>query len=63
MLVLESRQVLHLLVESLAFDSDLHAIVGLYLVAECDELLGEGYTCDEESNFTTEEDVRVCIDA
>ena len=31
--------------------------------AECRDLLGSGYTCDEESNLTTGEDVRVCIDA
>ena len=30
---------------------------------ECRDWLGSGYTCDEESNLTTGEDVRVCIDA
>ena len=28
----------------------------------CTEHLGSAYTCDEESNLTTGEDVRVCID-
>lgn len=29
----------------------------------CRDQVGEGYTCDTETNLTTEEDVRVCIDA
>ena len=29
----------------------------------CTEHLGSAYTCDEESNLTTGEDVRVCIDS
>ena len=30
--------------------------------SECTEHLGSAYTCDEESDLTTGEDVRVCID-
>ncbi len=30
---------------------------------ECRDWLGAGYTCDEETDLTTGEDVRVCIDA
>ena len=30
---------------------------------ECRDLLGQGYTCDEESNLTTGADIRVCIDS
>ena len=29
---------------------------------ECTEHLGAAYTCDSETNLTTDEDVRVCID-
>ena len=31
--------------------------------AYCTEHLGVGYNCDTESNLTTGEDVRVCIDS
>lgn len=31
--------------------------------SECTEHLGSAYTCDTESNLTTGEDVRVCIDS
>ena len=30
---------------------------------ECRELLGDGYTCDEETSLTSGADIRVCIDA
>lgn len=47
--------------------TDTEAVNGVCLFpcstpGECTDLLGDGYTCDEETNFTTEEDIRVCID-
>lgn len=48
--------------------TDTEAVAGVCLFpctsgAECRDMLGDGYTCDEESNLTTGADIRVCIDA
>lgn len=47
--------------------TDTEATQGVCLIecsatSECTEHIGSGYVCDEETNFTTGEDIRVCID-
>lgn len=47
-------------------DTEAHSGVCLFPCSnagECRDKVGTGYTCDEESNLTSGEDVRVCIDA
>ncbi len=47
-------------------DTEAHGGICLFpceSTAQCQDDVGSGYACDEESDLTTGEDVRVCIDA
>lgn len=48
--------------------TDTEAVNGTCLLpctsaSQCTEHLGPAYTCDTETNLTTTEDVRVCVDS
>ena len=50
---------------TLCADTEAHGGICLFPCtssAECQELVGQGYVCDTESDLTTGEDIRVCID-